>query len=797
LSARFRDLVIAVPEACPHVSWVLLAPLVASLAAPTLLRLLGRRTTPWLLAAVPAAAVTVLAIRFYPGEQPLTLVLPWVERIGVELAFRADGLSVVFALLVGWIGGLVTIYAGGYLAGHPRLGRFFLILLLFIAAMLGLVLADNLVVLFVCWELTSITSFFLIGFKHDAGYARDAARKALLTTGAGGLALLGGLATLVVIAQRAAGLELTEATTISVLLPLGETLQADPLFPVALLLILAGAATKSAQMPFHYWLPAAMAGPTPVSALLHSATMVKAGVFLLARLLPVLAGGTLWTVLVVPMGAITMLGGALLALGHRDLKAVLAYTTISALGTLVLLLGIGTPTAIGAMVVFLTVHALYKATLFMVAGNVDHEVGSRDLAHLSGLRGAMPWTAAAALLAALSMGGAPPALGYMGKKLALQAKFDVATMSEWLVIAAVLTNIVMVTVALALAVRPFWGRRGQEAVGVHEAPVTMLAGPLIFGLLGLAVGLVPAIFDVGLGSAAASAIAGETVEIKLKLWSGLSVEAVTLLGISVLAFAVGYVVYRRLHLLWRVPAPPRWLDALTPTAVYDHALGGLFAAAAWHTRQVQRGTLRFYVAVVGIATVVLCGPWLVRALGVAEMPQFPAPEYLYETLLALLIAAGAVAATATRRPIVSVMFAGVSGLGLALVFGLYGGIDLAITQLFVETLLVVVLAAALLRLPSRRRPARELSRLRDGLIATAGGALAAAVVLVAAAGDRPRPVAEEMLARAVPEAYGRNVVNVILVDFRALDTLGEITVVTAAAVGIWVLLRIRKPGGAA
>ncbi len=773
-------------------SWILLTTLGAGLAAPAVLRLLGRRWAPWLLAAVPATGALWLALAFYPGEHTLREAWPWVPQLGVELALRADGLSVVFALLVGGIGGLVTLYAGGYLRDHPRLGRFYLLLLSFIAAMLGLVLADNLVLLFICWELTSITSFFLIGFKHDAGYARSAARQALLTTGAGGLALLGGLVILVIIAQRTAGLDLAAATTISELLAQGSSLQADPLFPAALLLILAGAATKSAQMPFHYWLPSAMAGPTPVSALLHSATMVKAGVFLLARLLPVLSGGVLWTALVVPLGTVTMLGGALLALNRRDLKAVLAFTTVSGLGMLVLLLGIGTPKAIGAMVVFLTVHALYKATLFMVAGNVDHETGSRDLARLSGLRGAMPWTATAAVLAAMSMAGAPPALGYMGKKLVLQAKLDLATVSEWLLIAAVVTNVVMVTLALALAVRPFWGRRSAEIGAVHEAPPGMLLGPVLLGALGLLVGLVPVVFDLGLGSAAASAIAGEPVSIELKMWSGLSLEALSLLAISFLAFGLGYAVYRRLHVFWHLPALPGALARLTPGQLYERALDGLLGLAAWHTRQVQRGTLRYYVAVVVLSTVALTGPSLVRALQATETPRLPAPEYLYEILLALLIGAGGLAACATRRPIVSMMFAGISGLGLAVVFGLYGGVDLAITQLFVETLLVVVLAAALLRMPARPHRAGPLARLRDATIATLGGALAAAVVFMAAAVDRARPVAEKMLAAAVPEAYGRNVVNVILVDFRALDTLGEITVVTAAATSIWVLLRLRK-----
>jgi multicomponent Na+:H+ antiporter subunit A len=778
------------------VTLVLLAPLTAALAAPLLLHLLGRRATPWVLAAVPITAVTVLAARCNAAPEPLFASWPWASQLGVELAFRTDGLSVVFALLVGWIGGLTTLYAGGYLRDHPQLGRFYLIFLSFIASMLGLVLADNIFVLFVCWELTSITSFFLIGFKHQADDARDAARKAILTTGAGGLAMLGGLVILALIAQRTAGLDLPAAATISALLPLGAILQADALFPAALLLILAGAATKSAQMPFHFWLPAAMAGPAPVSALLHSATMVKAGVFLMARLLPVLGGCALWHIFVIPLGTVTMLGGAMLALRMRDLKAVLAYTTVSALGTLVLLLGIGTPEAVGAMVVFLIVHALYKATLFMVAGNVDHEVGNRDLATLSGLRRAMPLTALAALLAAMSMGGAPPALGYIGKKLPLQAALDLGVLGDWLVFAASITNIAMVVVALAVAVRPFWGRRTAESRAAHEAPPSMLVGPLLLAGLGLAVGLVPSLFNFTLGESAASVIATQPVAIKLTLWSGLSLESLLLMGLSLAVFGVGYLAYRRLHLFWRLPGLPRPLAALSPDTLYERALVGTLDLAALHTRLLQNGSLRFYLTVVILATVALTAPALIRALGAADAPELPTQRYLYEPMLALLIAAGGLAAAAAKRPVVSMIFAGITGLGMAMVFGLYGGIDLAITQLLVETLLVVVLLAALLRLPPLRRSVPRLPRLRDGLIATAGGAMAAGVVLVASAGDRPTPVADAMLAASAPEAFGRNVVNVILVDFRALDTMGEITVVAAAVVGIWALLRQRRKGAA-
>ncbi len=782
---------------------VLIATVAAALAAPLFVRLPGRGSrsaAPWILGAVPLLGTAWLAYTFFiRGGADLAASWDWAPGLGTALAFRADGLAILFTLLVGGIGGLVTIYAGGYLAGHPRLGSFYLLLLLFIASMLGLVLADNLVLLFVCWELTSITSFFLIGFDREKEYARKAAQKALLTTGAGGLALLGGLVLLATMAQRA-GLDPSSSLTLSRLPEVGEALRADPLYPAAVGLILLGCFTKSAQMPFHFWLPAAMAGPAPVSALLHSATMVKAGIFLLARLHEPLGGTAFWTGSLTIAGAITMVGGALLALGRRDLKALLAYTTVSALGTLVLLIGLGSDRAIAAMVIFLTVHALYKATLFMVIGNVDHEAGTRDLVHLGGLSRAMPITMAAAVLAALSQAGAPPALGYLGKKLALQAKLDFGTLSEWLVVAAIVTNIAMVAVALVIALRPFWGRTVVPVRRVHEAPVTMLAGPVLLAALGLIIGLVPAVFGRSLGAAAASAVAGTPITIQLKIWSGLSVEALTLLGVSLFGFGAGFLVYRRLHLLWHRPSLPAVLIPLSPTILYERGLAGLFAVAAWQTRQLQRGVLRFYVAVVVLAVVALVLPWLARAAPPAAWAADLAEVALHEFLLVLVILAGTVGAVFTRRPIVAVMVAGAAGVGLALVFASYGGVDLAITQILVETLLVVLFATILRRLPPRMTGTGRIARIRDVGIAALGGTLAVLLVLVGASGDSGRHVAASMLERSVPEAFGRNVVNVILVDFRALDTLGEITVVAAAAVAIGCLLRGRRrrptPGGA-
>nr|MEE4267987.1 hydrogen gas-evolving membrane-bound hydrogenase subunit E [Candidatus Krumholzibacteria bacterium] len=765
---------------------LLLTHLIAALAAPLLVKHV-RRAAPWILGAVPGMTAAGLLFSWVQGgHQVLEARWDWLPQLGVEVALRADGLSLLFVALVGLIGGLVVLHAGHYLATSPRLGRFFFLIFLFLTAMFGLVLADNLWLLFICWELTSITSYFLIGFKHDQSYARDAARRALLTTGAGGLALLGGFAVLVTMGRQA-GLDLGQASTISVLLQHGDTLRADPLYLWALGLILAGAFTKSAQIPFHHWLPAAMAGPTPVSALLHSATMVKAGVFLLARLFPVLGGTPTWTITLTLVGAVTMTGGALMAIGRKDLKEILAFTTISALGTLILLLGVGTGPALAAMVVFLTVHALYKASLFLVVANLDQRTGSRDMTVLGGWGKVMPLTAVAALLAALGQAGAPPALGYMGKKLALLAKMSLPAVGEWMTLAAVITNVAMVALALAIAVRPFWSRSEKEQPADRgPVPLGMELGPLVLALLGVAIGLVPSVFDTHLGTAAASAAAGYPVPIKLKVWSGLNVESLLLIGLSLAVFAVGYLSYRKLHLFQKRPTVAAPLTPWTPTVLYDRGLNGMLAGAARLTGFLQNGRLRTYVGIVSLATAALALPWLIKATRSDGWSL--GTVHAHEILLVTIMAAGAIGGAFAGRPIVAALAVGMTGLGLALVFALFSGVDLAITQLLVETLLVVILVAVLVRLPRQTHQPSKLGRVRDLAIALTVGATATLAVLLTAAGDRSRDLADTLLAWSLPEAAGRNVVNVILVDFRAMDTLGEVVVVAAAALTVGALL---------
>ncbi|MEM6854126.1 MAG: hydrogen gas-evolving membrane-bound hydrogenase subunit E [Planctomycetota bacterium] len=763
--------------------WTVLGIFALAALAPLVIRGLGDRGG-WLLAAGPAAVLAFWIVQWPSVDAGgITQTLPWAESFGVELALRGDGLAGAMSMLISGIGALIVVYASGYLHGDPRLGKFYSYLFIFMGAMLGLVVSDNLITLFIFWEMTSVSSYLLIGFNHQKLDNRDAALKALLVTGGGGLALLAGIIMLGVIGTSL-GLPLNEALSVSVLSQHAEAIQNHALFAPTLILILLGCFTKSAQFPFHFWLPSAMAGPTPVSAYLHSATMVKAGVFLLARLHSTLGGGTLWIAVVTTVGAVTMLVGAVMAVAQHDMKGILAYTTISVLGTLVMLLGVGTDQAIEAAVAFLFAHGLYKAALFMVAGNVDHATGTRDVTKLGGLRKLMPLTAAAALVAALSKAGAPPMFGYLGKKLLLEAKLDVETIGLYLTAAAVLANICMVAVALLLTLRPFWGEYRETPHKAHELPASMNFGPLLLAGLGLFVGLIPGAFDETLGEAMASSIYGEPLEMKLKLLFGLSIESLIVVGLSFGALALGYCLYRFLRPGPTFYAPLMALGRYGPDRWYHVGLAALLGLAAGHTRVVQSGYLRRYVLVVVAVFALAAGPLAFMAF--RDGPAVLAIESLkiHELTLALLVVAGAVYGVLSKSRLAAVASIGGSGIGLAVLFATYGSVDLAITQLMVETLMVVILALVLLRLPQLTKQSTLAQRGRDLVIAAAGGTAVTLMILASATVELPATVSAYYLNRAAPDAYGRNVVNVILVDFRALDTLGEIVVVAVAGIGV-------------
>jgi multicomponent Na+:H+ antiporter subunit A len=749
-----------------------------ALAAPWLHRL-TRHATGWLLALVPLAIAGRLG-GYLPAVmrgEAFTFRHAWAPDFGVYLSFRLDGLSLLFALLISVIGALILIYAGGYLHGHPQLGRFYFSILLFMASMLGVALADNLIALFVFWELTSFSSYLLIGFDHEREAARRAALQALLVTGAGGLALLAGF---LLLGQAGGSLEISE------LLLRSEAVRSSALYPAILLLVLAGAFTKSAQAPFHFWLPAAMEAPTPVSAYLHSATMVKAGVYLLARLQAALGGTDLWYVLVSAGGAVTLLLGALLAFRQDDLKRLLAYSTVSALGLMTMLLGIGTDTAVTAAMTFLLAHALYKGALFLVAGILDHETGTRHVAGLGGLRRAMPITASAAALAGISMAGLPPLLGMIGKELTLEAVLGAPLGSQWLSAAAMAASALFVALAGMVALQPFFGDLRPTPQPPHEAPLALWLGPLALGVGGLTAGLLPVLPGENLVGPAVAAVLQRPVEVHLALWHGVTRE----LGYAAAAVAGGAGLYAARAPLRRAAAaltlPGRW----GPAQWYDRLLDGLNALATSQTRLLQNGYLRFYLmTVMGTATA-LAGYTLIGGDAVVWPGDWKAVHFYEGGVVLLMLAAAMVSVRSTSR-LGAVAALGFVGYGVALVFVLFGAPDLAMTQFLIETLTVILLVLVLYYLPPFATLSRRPARLRDALVALAGGAVMTALVLAATYPTSSPALAAYFAQNSLPLGHGRNVVNVILVDFRSLDTLGEITVLSVAGIGVYALLKLR------
>jgi multicomponent Na+:H+ antiporter subunit A len=748
---------------------------VLALAAPGLYRLTGR-AAGWVLALLPLALTAYFVSFLEPvaSGEVYRSRHDWVPSLGVSLSFTLDGLSLLFALLITGVGALVLVYAGGYLAGHPLLGRLYAFLLTFMASMLGLVLSDNVLTLFVFWELTSISSYLLIGFDHERREARAAALQALLVTGGGGLALLAGL---LLLGHAGGSLEL------SALLTQGDRLRSHPLYAPALVLILLGAFTKSAQFPFHFWLPGAMEAPTPVSAYLHSATMVKAGVYLLARLSPALGGTDAWVWALSVGGGITMLVGAWMALVQSDLKRVLAYSTVSALGTLTLLLGLGGPLATPAAVAYLLGHALYKGALFLVAGSLDHETGTRDADRLGGLRRAMPVTALAAGAAALSMAGLPPLFGFVAKELSYEAAQNAPA---WVAAAAVAANVPLVAVAALAGIRPFLGRTVPIPRPAHEAPPSLLLGPVVLAGLGIAFGLWPGLGAESLVSAASTAILGTPVGAHLALWHGLTPA----LALSAATLAGGVGAYWGRGLLRRVAS--RWEGAARwgPAGWYELALRGLSGAAVGLTGVLQSGYLRYYLMITVAATVGLTG-YALTTSGPLTVAVNWSDLRFYEAGLAVLILLATLAAILLRSRLAAIAALGVVGYGVALVFVLFGAPDLAMTQFLVETLTVILFVLVFYHLPESRMVSETVARWRDAALAVAVGAVMTALVLVGTPEHYPS-ISAFFVENSVPRGHGRNVVNVILVDFRGFDTLGEITVLAVAAVGVYALLKLRR-----
>jgi multicomponent Na+:H+ antiporter subunit A len=747
---------------------MLIALVMAAFASAPLAGWLGKKSSPfvsliplalfiWLCALLPAATAGL----------GLLQAQTWIPSLGINAAFRLDGLSITFALLITGIGSAVFLYASAYMEGGARLARFYTVLTLFMASMIGAVLADDIMLLVVFWELTSLTSFLLIGYYPEQAKTRRSAQQGFLTTVGGGLAMLAGVILLGSVA---------DTFSLSLMLERSPIIVADPLAPVIVVLIAIGAFAKSAQMPLHTWLPNAMVAPTPVSAFLHSATMVKLGIYLLARLDPVLGGLPIWVTLLTLAGAITMMVGAVLALRETDLKKVLAYSTVVSLGTLVMMIGTPGTVAAIAVITFLIVHALYKACLFLIAGIVDFETGTRDSTSVSGLRRHMPLTAAIAFLGGLSMAGLPPFIGFAAKELVYEAGL-LASASWILVTAALVANITMVVIAGIVALKCFWGKSSVTAeTPPSDPPWPMLAGPAVLAMLGLFFGVAPWVVGESLIVPAASAIAGRDIDYSLSLWHGFT----PMLGLSMLTFLLGTMVLRRWDGLRDILCRLHFIERWGPDRFYDLLMAGLNALAIWQTRLLQTASLRVYLirtfAVIGAGVLLT----LVLRNGIA-MPSFQG-AMVPEAVLAFLTILSALAVATARNFVAGLVAAGMVGFTLALLFLFQGAPDLAFTQFSIEALSIVIFLAIVGHMPFRDSDYRTVpQRRRDAALAIALGVTASLVLLAVLAQPLDQYVSDFYRAASVPEAHGRNLVNVILVDFRALDTFGEIAVLGLAA----------------
>ncbi|MFD3628831.1 Na+/H+ antiporter subunit A [Streptomyces sp. NPDC058726] len=744
-------------------------------AIPWWQRRLGRAV--WIVAAlVPLAAVAWAGTRaagvLEGGDYRESL--SWAPSLGLTIDLRLDALSLLMLWIVAGVGALVLLYCRYYIERDA--GRQASLLLAFAGAMAGLVLADNLFVLYVFWELTTIASFLLIEGRGEQEEERRAARQALLVTAAGGLVMLLGF----VMLGQAAG-----TYRVSAILedpPRGGTVSA------AVVLVLVGAFAKSAQMPLHGWLPAAMVAPTPISAYLHAAAMVKAGVYLVARLAPALAEVAPWRPMVLAVGLTTMVLAAWRALRATDLKLLLAYGTISELGLLTALMGAGTRTAALAGTVMLLAHAAFKAALFLSVGILDHQTGTRDIRDLSGVGRRMPVLCAVAVLAAASMAGLPPLVGFVGKEAALEAFWGGTGIAGHKPLSVVLVIGSALTVAYAARfVSGAFRGRPNEAVDTAERPATGFVAPV--AVLSAA-GLV-----LGLGYAATAAVATAYADVyppgphgpyTLSLWHGFT----PVLGLSALTLLLGGLLHAAGRGAWPVPRLPDVQRA------YDRATAALDRLATVVTGHTQVGSLPVYLTVLLTTLVAVPGAALAAAA-----PSLGSPQVWWspvEPLLAVVVLAAAAAVVATRHRLTGVLLAGAVGYGVAAVFVVRGAPDLALTQFLVETMTLVMVVLVLRRMPPRFGPGRSTPRVRLLRAAAAGavGALVTCFALVASAARTAPAVSAEYADRAV-EAGAKNIVNAIIVDFRALDTVGEISVLLVAAVGVTSLVRVNGGEGRA
>ena len=737
--------------------------------------------------AIPTALALIMLGLLAPSVMAgdvITVELRWLPQLGLSAAFFLDGLGLLFAGMILGVGLLITLYARFYLSGEDPMGQFYTYLLLFQGAMLGIVLSDNILLLLVFWELTSLSSFLLIGYWKHLPEGRQGARMALAVTGGGGLAMIGGM---LILGNVVGSYNLTD------ILAAGDQIRASEWYLPALILILLGAFTKSAQFPFHFWLPHAMAAPTPVSAYLHSATMVKAGVFLMARMWPVLAGTDAWFYIVSSVGLITMVIGALIALFKDDLKALLAFSTVSHLGLLTMLLGFGTPIAAVAAMFHIINHLTFKAALFMTAGIVDHEAHTRDIKRLGGLRHLMPVTFVIGTLAALSMAGIPLLNGFISKEMMLEE----AAHTGWagspyaVPVLATLGALLSVAYSFRFIAHVFLGPvRDDYPAKPHDPPFGMWAAPALLVGLVVVIGVLPQLAEPLVRVAAGAVTGGVLPDFHLKIWHGIT-PALYMSGVAVLGGAVLLALHAPLDRVWAVLPRPE------AKVIFDRLIGAAAGLARRITEGSHDGAMTRYLAIFVAATTVLGAlAWRGGGLPAPTRELLPIPPLVMIGWVILLVATGSVVLLHRQRFLALVVI-GVIGLSISVGFVYLSAPDLALTQISVETVTIMLLLLALHYMPKTSPIESGVARrLRDGVIAVAAGGGVGALAYAFLLRDTAT-ISEYHLGNSYSGGGGTNVVNVILVDFRGYDTYGEIIVLGIAGLVIYAVMEALLNGPAA
>jgi len=760
---------------------VFLSVILSSFVFSLILFGIGQKTfqrMTWLASLLPIS----LFIYFVSFAQPImngevfNFFTEWVPSLGINLDFRLDNLALLFLLLITGIGSIVFLYTSQYLKGHAKLLRFYIFLTVFMGAMIGLVTSNNILTLFIFWELTSISSFFLIGFNNTEKSSRKSAIIALTITGLGGLALL---------AFGVLAGQMTGTYSIAEMLQSPEAFSNHAYTGYLMVFLFLAAFTKSAQFPFHFWLPGAMKAPTPVSTYLHSATMVKAGIYLLLRFTPHFEGNAQFFTVMLIVGGITMLYAAINTLFKTDLKGILAYSTIGALGIMVFLIGIGTSASITAAIVFIVVHALYKASLFLVTGTIDYQTGTRDITKLGGLGKVLMPLAVAGIIAALSSGGFPPTVGFLGKDLIYEATLHGSLNPALLTTLAIITNVFMVFAGLIVGIKPFTGKL-DPSIGTIKKPHFLLwFMPLILAAMSLVFGLFPSMVQ-GLFTNQITPLLTGAESPHLSIWHGFNL----ILLLSAITLAAGltlYFVWKPSH---KKEAAITKIEYLSPKSI---ALGfaGFFQKTSYFlTRTFQNGYLRRYVMIIlVILTVVLGIHIFINPRIFLTLKEIKSLNW-NEVVILIMMLTSIIFTVFTKSRLTAIVGMGVLGYSMCFIYVFYGAPDLAMTQFSIDTLTVVLFVLVLYRLPKYLKLSNRTNRLRDGVVATSFGTFLAFTIIEIMKEEPLKATTQFYADNAYLLAKGKNVVNVILVDFRGFDTMMEISVLSIAAIGVFGLLKL-------